>query len=95
MKDLTLSSVVKPIVPLLRKYHLTIFIIFVVAGLGYAVFSFTNLLSQTSTDSSYTSPITAGTIDQTTLNRIKALHTSDEPTPALVTPQGRINPFSE
>jgi hypothetical protein len=95
MKDLTLSSLVKPIAPLFKKYHLTIFIVFVVAGLGYAVFTFTNLLGQTSTDSSYTSPISAGSIDQTTLNRIKALHTSDEPTPALVTPPGRSNPFSE
>lgn len=95
MKDITLSSLFKPIAPLFKKYHLTIFIIFVVAGLGYAVFTFTNLLTKTSTDKSYTSPISAGTIDQTTLDRIKALHTSDEPTPALVTPAGRINPFSE
>lgn len=95
MKDLTLSSLFKPIAPLFKKYHLTIFIVFVVAGLGYAVFTFTNLLGQTSTDSSYTSPISAGTIDQATLDRIKALHTSDQPTPAIVTPPGRTNPFSE
>lgn len=95
MKDATLSSLFKPIAPMLKKYHLTIFVVFVVAGLGYAVFSFTNLLSQTSTDASYTSPISAGTIDQTTLDRINALHTSDGATPALVTPPGRINPFSE
>lgn len=95
MKNLTASSLVKPTTPLFRKYHLTIFIVFVVAGLGYAVFTFTNLLGQTSTDTSYTSPISAGSIDQITLNRIKALHTSNEPTPALVTPPGRINPFSE
>ena len=69
--------------------------VFVVAGLGYAVYSFTNLLGETSTDTTYTSPISAGTIDQATLARIKALHTSDEPTPAIVTPPGRIDPFAE
>jgi hypothetical protein len=95
MKNITLSSLFKPIIPLFRKYHITIFIVFVVAGLGYAVFTFTNLLGATSTDATYTSPISAGTIDQATLNRIKALHTSDEATPALVTPPGRINPFTE
>lgn len=84
-----------PITLLFKKYHLTLFIVFVAAGLGYAVFSFTNLLSQTSTDATYTSPITAGTIDQATLDRIKSLHTSDEPAPDFVTPPGRINPFSE
>jgi len=95
MKDLTLSSLFKPVIPIFRKYHLTIFIVFVVAGLGYAVFTFTNLLGETSTDSQYVSPINAGSIDEATLNRIKVLHTSDEPTPALVTPPGRIDPFSE
>lgn len=95
MKDMTSSSLFKPIISLFRKYHLTIFIVFVVAGLGYAVFSFTNLLGETSTDTTYTSPISAGTIDQATLNRIKALHTSDQATPAFVAPPGRINPFSE
>lgn len=95
MKDLTLSSLFKPIAPLFKKYHLTIFIVFVVAGLGYAVFTFTNLLGETSTDTTYTSPISAGTIDQATLVRIKALHTSSVPTPALVAPTGRTNPFAE
>jgi hypothetical protein len=52
-------------------------------------------LEASSTDSSYTSPIGAGTIDQATLQRIKALHTSDEAAPAIVTLPGRINPFSE
>lgn len=95
MKNITLSSLFKPIIPIFKRYHLTIFIVFVVAGLSFAVFTFTSLLGETSTDSTYTSPISAGTIDQTTLSRIKALHTSDEATPAIVTPSGRINPFSE
>lgn len=95
MKNMTLTSLFKPAASLLRKYHLTIFIVFVVAGLSYAVLSFTDLLGATSTDSTYTSPISAGTIDQATLDRIQALHTSDETTPALVLPAGRTNPFSE
>lgn len=95
MKNITLTSLLKPVIPIFRKYHLTIFIVFVVAGLSFAVFTFTSLLGETSIDTTYTSPINAGTIDQTTLDRIKALHTSDEATPAMVTPPGRINPFSE
>ncbi|MDB5179684.1 MAG: hypothetical protein JWN12_316 [Candidatus Saccharibacteria bacterium] len=95
MKHFTLSSLFKPVISLFRRYHITIFIVFVVAGLGYAVFSFTNLLGEASTDTTYTSPISAGTIDQATLDRITALHTSDGAAPALATPPGRINPFSE
>lgn len=92
MKNISFSSLLRPI----KRYHLTIFIVFVVASLGYAVFTFTNLLSQSSTDASYTSPAsTNAVVNQATLEKLKALHTSDEPTPPLVTPSGRINPFSE
>jgi len=95
MKNLTLSSLFKPLGNIFRRFHMTIFIVFIVAGLAYAVLSFSMLLGESSTDSSYVSPITAGTIDQATLDRIKALHTSDTATPALVPTPGRINPFSE
>jgi len=95
MKNTSVSSVFKPVGTLLMRSHMTIFIVFIVAGLSFAVISFTTLLSEASTDTSYTSPIDAGSIDQATLERIKSLHTSDEATPTFVTPQGRINPFSE
>lgn len=95
MKNTRLSPSFKPISHLFKQYHLTIFIVFVAAGLGYAVFTFTNLLGESSIDPSYTSPIGAGSIDQATLERIKILHTSDEATPPLDAPSGRINPFSE
>ena len=95
MKNISSPLQLKSVIRVIRRYHLTIFIIFVAAGLGTAVFTFTNLLNESSTDTTYTSPIGAGSIDQATLERIKALHTSDEQTPELVVPSGRINPFSE
>lgn len=95
MKSIPTNSPFKPIKALFNRFHMTLFIVFIVAGLGYAVMTFNTLLSESSTDTTYTSPIDAGTIDQTTLERIKALHTSDEPIPAAVTPPGRTNPFSE
>ena len=95
MKSISATSLLKPIKALFTRFHMTLFIVFIVAGLGYAVMTFNTLLSESSTDTTYTSPIDAGTIDQTTLERIKALHTSDEPTPGRVTPPGRTNPFSE
>lgn len=91
----SVSDTFKPVGKIFRKYHLTIFIVFITAGLVYAVFTFTQLFSDATTDTGYTSPINAGSIDQATLERIQALHTSDEPTPALITPAGRTNPFSE
>ena len=95
MKSIDLTTTLKPAGAMFRRFHLTIFIVFIVAGLGYAVLSFNTLLARSSTDTSYTSPIDAGSIDQATLERINALHTSDGPSPAVTTPVGRINPFSE
>lgn len=95
MKNSNISISFKPLTQIFKRYHLTLFIVFLTGGLVYAVLTFTNLLNESSKDTGYTSPITAGSIDQATLERIKALHTSDEPTPALVVPAGRINPFTE
>jgi hypothetical protein len=95
MKNTNVRITFKPITRIFQRYHLTIFIVFVAAGLSFAVFSFTNLLDEASSDTTYTSPIGAGSIDQATLERIKALHTSDDNTAAIETRSGRINPFAE
>ena len=90
-----MSPLLKRIAKALQRAHMTIFIVFLAAGLAYAVMMFTTILDESSTDTTYTSPIGAGTIDQATLDRIKALHTSDEAVPEAANPAGRINPFSE
>lgn len=96
MKNLSISMLFKPFVLLFRKFHLTLFIVAVVAGLAGAVLLLNTMLTNLSAvDEGYTSPIGAGTIDQATLDRIKELHTSDETVPASTLPQGRTNPFGE
>jgi hypothetical protein len=95
MKNINLTLSFKGIARIFQRYHLTLFIVFVTAGLSVAVVTFSNLLTQSSTDTTYTSPISAGTIDQATLDRITALHTSDATPAPLVTLSGRIDPFSE
>ena len=93
--NINFKALLKPVGSIFRRFHLTLFIVFITAGLSYAVYTFTNLLNESSTDSTYVSPHDAGSIDQATLDRIKALHTSDEPIPASTLPAGRVNPFSE
>jgi hypothetical protein len=95
MKNITVSSLFKPIGRAFARFHMTIFIVFIVGGLAAAVLLLDGILNDTSNDSGYTSPIDAGTIDQTTLNRIKQLHTSDDPAPTMTLPAGRTNPFAE
>jgi hypothetical protein len=96
MKNITIHSLFKPFALLFQKFHFTLFIVLVVAGLGGAVLLLNSMLANLSkVDEGYTSSIGAGTIDQATLDRIKELHTSSETIPADDFPSGRINPFGE
>lgn len=89
------NIVTKPFVVLFKRFHLTIFFIFVVACLAGAVVLINDVLSSQVTDEGYTSSISAGTIDQATLERVQSLHTSTNPGPTPELPPGRINPFNE
>lgn len=96
MKNITLRSLLKPFSLLFRRFHLTLFIVCVAAGLTGAVLLLnTMLVNLSAVDEGYTSPIGAGTIDQATLDRIKELHTSDESATPTPLPSGRVNPFGE
>ncbi|MFZ1301678.1 MAG: hypothetical protein WAQ27_03865 [Candidatus Microsaccharimonas sp.] len=84
----------KPVKKLTKRFHLTLFFVFIIACLSGAILLINNTLKGTD-DSTYTSSINAGTIDQTTLNHLNALHTSDQAVPAPQLPAGRVNPFGE
>jgi len=84
----------KPIGTFFRRFHLITFFVFTVGCMAASVVLINNTLTNTS-DEDYTSSISAGSIDQATLERIQSLHTSDQPTPGPQLPGGRINPFAE
>ena len=94
MKPLIKKSPLEPIQKIFRRFHLTIFFVVIVAGLGGAVLWLNSILSGASSAEGYTSTIGAGSIDQATLERIKALHTSNE-AQSISLPEGRTNPFAE
>jgi hypothetical protein len=84
----------KSIGTLFKRFHLIIFFIFIVAFLSVAVVLINQILTGENTENPYTSPISAGSIDGSTLTQVQSLHTSDSAaTPPL--PEGRINPFAE
>jgi capsule polysaccharide export protein KpsE/RkpR len=91
----TSSGMFKPIKKLFKRFHLTLFIILVVGGLSAAVLFINNTLKDSSVDPNYTSSINAGSIDQATLTRLNALHTSTEASAQPTLPAGHINPVSE
>lgn len=89
------NFILKPFGTAFKRFHLTIFFIFITACLAAAVLLVNNILTSTPKDTEYTSSISAGSIDQATLEHIQALHTSDEQVNLPEPPSGRINPFNE
>lgn len=77
------------------RFHMTLFIVFIVSGLSYSVVLINNILNDPNIGSTYQSPISAGSIDQATLERINSLHASDEALPAALPNNERTNPFTE
>lgn len=74
---------------------MTLFFVVVIGLLAVAVVLINDMLTSTPSDDTYVSPIVPGTIDQATLDRIQALHGSDQPSSGVVLPEGRVNAFGE
>lgn len=95
MKPIEAPLFIKQTLTILRRFHLTIFITFIVVCLGLAVALFTMILNQPATTDSTSTPTATTNIDQTTLERLKSLHSSDDTSSPYTAPAGRDNPFSE
>lgn len=88
------SSLTRPFSTFIRRFHLLIFFVAIVACLSVAIVLLNETLTESS-DETYTSSINAGSIDQATLQKIQSLHPSSQPSAAPSLPPGRVNPFSE
>lgn len=94
-KSVNSAYILKPIKVLFRRFHLILFFIFVATLLAAAVWLINGTIQDSSLDPDYTSSISAGTIDENTLNRLNALHASGAAPANTELPAGRINPFNE
>jgi predicted class III extradiol MEMO1 family dioxygenase len=95
MKNISIQSLIEPIIEVFHKYHVTIFIVVVVGGLAGAVIVLNNILQSSTDISGYTATTTTTSFDQATIDRIKELHTSDNTASVVIPSGGRISPFSE
>ena len=91
----TSNILTKTFAKLFKRFHLMLFFLFIVGCLATAVILINRILTESSDTTGYTSGISAGSIDQATLNRIQSLHTSNQQVELPATPSGRTNPFSE
>lgn len=85
----------KALISFLRRFHLVIFIVATVLILSVAVALLYRLVDKASGVNSTGSGGTTTSFDQETIDRIKELKTSDEPSEPLNLSEGRIDPFNE
>lgn len=95
MKNTDAGTLFVSIVKGFRRYNLTIFIVVLASGLSTAVLMLNASLQKSSDTTGYSSTLDITSFDQTTIDRIKQLHTSDETINGSSLPSGRINPFAE
>lgn len=94
--NINATTFLRPLKAIITRFHLTLLIVVLVSGVGVAVLLLTGVVNDSTTGEGYVSPISAGTIDRATLERVNELHTSSEPFTQLETdPAVRSNPFAE
>jgi hypothetical protein len=95
MKNINISQLFIPLKQLVQRFHTTLFIVAITAGLAFAVIILNNLILAASDPNSAVATTTSTSFDQITIDKIKQLHTSDQGAGTVTLPTGRINPFAE
>ena len=94
-KDIKINFDIKSIYGILVKHGLTLFIIVIVGGLSAAVLILTSTIERTSRTDGTSSADDINSFDQTTIDRVNQLSSSDSTKNEYAPPAGRINPFAE
>ncbi len=79
----------------LKRYHLVVFVVITALLLSIGILLLSGIVGKSSGLDVPLQNSGAHGFDQDTINRIKQLKTSDQPSEPLNTSQRRINPFSE
>lgn len=89
------KSIPKSVVQFFGRYHLTLFIVFLVGGLSTAVLVLNAVLIESANTDGYTSSLDMTTFDQATIDNVKKLRLSSDTPAEFTLPDGRISPFAE
>lgn len=94
MSTPTLSYITHAASQFMHRFHVTIFVVFVVGGLSLATLFLQRVITATSQVGTGTagSASTFSQSEQSTMQRVRDLHTADDQS-SLMLPSGRINPF--
>lgn len=93
--DIKNTNSLTPALKAFGRFHLTIFIVMLTAGLAVAVLTLNGILIRSGEAAGYTSTLDNTSFDQTTIDRLNKLRTSSDPAIEYSLPAGRTSPFSE
>jgi hypothetical protein len=93
--NISLVSIKKNIARFLGRFHIVIFVVTILGGLSVIVLLLNNIIVTSGVRGDYIPKSSNASFDQTTIDRIKQLKTSDDASGQLDLSKGRINPFVE
>lgn len=93
--DISLDSIKKPLGHILRRYHVVLFVVLVIGGLGAAILILNNTINQSGLDDGYVSTANSTTFDKATIERVNQLKSRDQNSETIDFSKGRTNPFVE
>ena len=93
--DISLITIKRSITTFLKRYHIVLFVVIVLGGLGSAVLLLNNTVNLSGESNGYISTANSTSFDQATINRINQLKSPDQNNSALDLTKGRTNPFVE
>jgi ABC-type bacteriocin/lantibiotic exporter with double-glycine peptidase domain len=93
MKELKINK--QLLISSFKRYHLVLFVVVVVLLLSVAILLLNGIVGKASGDNATPTGGTTSNFDQETIDRIKELKTSNQPSTPLDLSRGRYNPFSE
>lgn len=94
--EISLGNIKKTFSYILHRYHILLFVIFILGGLVFAELSLNFIITRSADISKYSSAANADTtFDQATIDRLNKLKTRNEAPTPLNFSAGRTSPFVE
>lgn len=93
--NISLTIIKKSLSHFIERFHVIIFVVVILGGLGVVVLLLNNVILTSGNTSDYTPETSNAEFDQATIKQIEQLRTRDETGDQLDLSKGRTNPFVE
>jgi len=93
--NLSAGAIKKGVATFLHRFHLTLFVIFILGGLAVVVFMLNGVIVKSSEANGYAPNANSTVFDEKTIQEIENLKTTGQSNDDLDLSHGRTNPFVE